>query len=79
MIVPSYVEARAALRTLITESCRRDLSKAFVAWLLQEPDQRAELAAITAEAATREGADQDFQTIAILGFAADAGLLSEPQ
>ena len=50
-----------------------------MAWLLREPDRRAELASIAAEAATREGADQDFQTIAILGFAADAGLLSEPQ
>jgi hypothetical protein len=34
---------------------------------------------IADEAANRDGANRDFQTIAILGFAADAGFLSEPQ
>jgi hypothetical protein len=79
VIEPSHIEALAALRTHIVESCRRDLSKIFVAWLLQEPEQRAEVALIADEAANRQGANQDFQTIAILGFAADAGFLSEPQ
>jgi hypothetical protein len=79
MIALSHVEARAALRTRIAASCRRDLSKVFAAWLLQEAEQRAEFASIAGQAAKREGADQDFQTIAILGFAAEAGLLSGPQ
>jgi hypothetical protein len=55
------------------------LSKVFVAWLLEEPERSLEFASIAAQAAKRQGADQDFQTIAILGFAADAGLLSELQ
>lgn len=79
VIASSLIEVCAALRTRISESCRRNLSKTFGAWLLQEPEQRAELALIAAQAAKREGADQDFQTIAILGFAAEVGLLSEAQ
>ena len=78
-VVSSQVEIRAALRRRITKACRRDLSKAFIAWLLQEPEERTTLARITAEAAQREGADMDFQTVSVLGFAADAGLLSESQ
>lgn len=79
VIAPSHIEARAALRARATESCRRDLSKVFLAWLLQQSDQHAEFVSISAQAATRVGADQDFQTVAILGFAADAGLISEVQ
>jgi hypothetical protein len=55
------------------------LSKVFVAWVLEERERSVEFASIAAQAAKRQGADQDFQTIAILGFAADAGLLSELQ
>jgi hypothetical protein len=79
MMAPSLPEVRAALRTLIAESCRRDLSKVFVEWLMQESERGAGFASIATQAAQRDGADQDFQTIAILGFAADAGLLSELQ
>ena len=32
-------------------------------------------ASLVSEAATREGAQQDFQTVAILGFGAEAGIL----
>jgi len=79
VIAPSHVEALAALRARVSGSCQRDVSKVFAAWLLQEPEQRADFALIAAQAAKREGVDQDFQTISILGFAADAGLLSDPQ
>ena len=72
-------DARAALRRRLTESCRTELSKAFAAWLLREPDTDAEFASLVSEAATREGAQQDFQTVAILGFGAEAGILGAAQ
>ena len=68
-----------ALRKRIAESWQRDLSKAFIAWLLQDFNEPADLLPIAAQAAKREGAGQDFQTVAILGFAADAGVLSDPE
>ncbi len=40
------------------------------------PNTDAEFASLVREAATREGAQQDFQTVAILGFGADAGILA---
>jgi hypothetical protein len=55
------------------------LSKAFAAWLLRESERDADLASIADRAATREGAEQDFQTVAILGFAAGASILSAAQ
>jgi hypothetical protein len=58
-LAPSRVELSAALRTRITESCRRDLSRAFASWLLREPESRPEFAAMAALMAKREGADQD--------------------
>jgi hypothetical protein len=72
-------DARAALRRRLTESCRRELSRAFAAWLLRESESDAELISLVREAATREGAQQDFQTVAILGFGADVGILNEAQ
>lgn len=72
-------DARAALRRRLTESCRTELSRAFAAWLLREPETDAEFASLVSEAATREGAQQGFQTVAILGFGADAGLLGAAQ
>jgi hypothetical protein len=74
LIVTSDFALSAALRKRIAESCQRDLTKAFVAWLLEHP---ADLLSIAACAAKREGAGQDFQTVAILGFAADGGVLSQ--
>jgi hypothetical protein len=60
----------------MAECCERNLSKTFVWWLLREPQGRAEFVSIVGAAGKSEGADQDFQTIAILGFAADANILS---
>jgi hypothetical protein len=45
--------------------------------LLEDFNQPTRLLSIAAQAAKREGAGQDFQTVAILGFAAYAGVLSE--
>jgi hypothetical protein len=67
-------DARADLRRRASEDGRTELSRAFAAWLLREND--GELASLVSEAATREGAQQDFHTAAILGFGAEAGLLT---
>jgi hypothetical protein len=70
-------DARAALRRRAYDDGRTELSRTFGAWLLRETD--AEFASLVGEAATREGAQQDFQTAAILGFGAHAGMLGAKQ
>ena len=72
-------DARAALRRRASEDGRTELSRAFGAWLLRDAERDAEFASLVSEAATREGAQQDFQTVAILGFGADAGILGAEQ
>src|SRR5438445_9801727 len=72
-------DARAALRRRLTEPCRPELSRVFAAGLLREPKTDAEFASLISDAAAREGAQQDFQTVAILGFGADAGTLRAAQ
>jgi hypothetical protein len=79
VIAASYAEARATLRAQMAETCRSDLNNAFEVWLSREAEPSADFASITEQAAKKEGADQDFQTAALLGFAADADLLSELQ
>jgi hypothetical protein len=76
VITASHAEARATLRAQMAATCLSDLNKAFEVWLLREPEQSAGFASIVDQAAKREGADQDFQTAALLGFAAVAGVLS---
>src|ERR1700722_2331475 len=66
-------DARAALQRRTSEDGRTELSRAFSAWLLRE--NAGELVSLVGEAATREGAQQDFHAVAILGFGAEAGLL----
>src|SRR5438445_96859 len=65
-------DARAALRRRASEDSRTELSRAFGAWLLRDTNQDSEFASLVREATTREGARQDFHTVAILGFGADA-------
>jgi hypothetical protein len=72
-------DARAALRRRASEDGRTELSRAFAKWLLHETNTDAEFASLVNEAATREGAQQDFHTVAILGFGADAGILEAEQ
>lgn len=69
-------DSRAALRRRTSEDGRTELSRAFAAWLLADIALQSEFAALVREAATREGARQDFHTVAILGFGSDAGLLT---
>jgi hypothetical protein len=70
-------DARAALRRRVSEDSRTELSRAFAGWLLHgtEAHMDAGLDTLVPEASTREGAQQDFQTVAILGFGANAGIL----
>ena len=73
MTATTHLAVSIALRNQIVESCARDQTKAFVAWLLEgfnQPDFRS----IAARTANWEGADQHFQIVATLGFAADAGV-----
>jgi hypothetical protein len=72
-------DARVALRRRLSETCRTKLSRSFAAWLLREAERDAEFVSLVGEAATREGAQQDFRTVAILGFGADAGILDAVQ
>jgi hypothetical protein len=51
----------------------------FTAWLLREAEGDADFGSLVSEAATREGAQQDFQTVAILGFGADGGKVGADQ
>ena len=69
-------DARAALRRRATEESRTELSRAFGAWLLRDTSRDSEFVSLVREAATRQGAQQDFHTVAILGFGADAGILA---
>ena len=69
-------DARAALRRRASEDGRTELSRAFGAWLRRDASRDSEFASLVRDAATRQGAQQDFQTVAVLGFGADAGILA---
>ena len=51
----------------------------FAAWLLGEVQKDAEFISIVERAAVHDGAQQTFQAVAILGFAAHAGVLARKQ
>jgi hypothetical protein len=72
-------DARAALRRRLADTDRTELSRAFAAWLLREPPLKAEFESLVAAAADRKGAQQDFQTVAILGYGSEAGVLESLQ
>jgi hypothetical protein len=72
-------DARAALRRRAAEAGRPELSRAFAAWLLRGREMDIEFASVVTDATARIGAQQDFQTVAILGFGAQAGILSALQ
>ena len=72
-------DARAALRRRLADTDRTELSRAFAAWLLREPDLKTEFSSLVAAAAGRKGAQQDFQTVAILGYGSEAAMLNAQQ
>lgn len=74
-----HVDLHSAVRSYLVKPCRRELSTAFEAWLLRAAGKDRELTSLAIKCATRKGAQQDFQTVAVLGFAAHAGVLAETQ
>jgi len=72
-------DAREALRRRVVDVGGTELGRAFSAWLLGDTATSGGLASLVSDAATREGAMQDFPTVAILGFGAHAGLLGADQ
>jgi hypothetical protein len=67
-------DARGTLQRTLAHRPQADLAIAFGYWMLMRPVDAAEVAKITCEAMQRSGAQQDFQTIATLGFATASGL-----
>jgi hypothetical protein len=72
-------DARAALRRRVAHVGRTELSQSFAAWLVGDTETDSGFTSLVNEAALREGALQDFPTVAILGFGADAGILGAEQ
>jgi len=72
-------DPRIALRRHFAASRPRELSKVFAAWLLGKPGNDAGFVSSVENAAVQDGAQQVFQTVAILGFAAQAGVLAQTQ
>jgi hypothetical protein len=67
-------DARASLQRTLKHRPQTDLAIVFSYWILMRPAEAAEAANSVVDAMQRSGAQQDFQTIATLGFAADSGL-----
>jgi hypothetical protein len=71
-------DARAALQRALTCRPQSDPAIVFGYWMLMRPGDAAESMQIATDAMQRSGAQQDFQTVATLGFARESGLL-EPE
>ena len=72
-------DPRQKIRAQMRALSPRGVDLAFATWLLREPDLVSELRPVVKAAAAREGADQDFENTALLGFAASSGILAEEQ
>jgi hypothetical protein len=68
-------DARATLQRTLAHRPQTDLAIVFGYWILMRPTDAPEAAKIVSEAVQKGGAQQDFQTIATLGFATASGLL----
>jgi hypothetical protein len=69
------VDARAALERSLKSRPQPDIALVFGSWIAQAAAETSEAATIAAAAVQRSGAQQDFQTVAILGYALHGGLL----
>jgi REase_DpnII-MboI len=69
------VDARTALRRCLASRPQSDLAVVFGFWVFTDPADSTQARNIAIAAARRAGAQQDFQTVATLGFALDCGLL----
>ena len=70
-------DARAALQRALTRRPQADSSIAFGYWMLMRPGDAPEARQIGTSAMQRSGAQQDFHTVATLGFAGESGLLGQ--
>jgi hypothetical protein len=68
-------DARAALQRTLAHRPQADLAIVFSHWILMRPEDVTEATKIAAATMQRSGAQQDFQTVASLGFATASGLL----
>ena len=69
-------DARAMFERTLAQRPQTDLAIVFGYWILMRPADAPQAEKIISEAVQRSGAQQDFQTIATLGFATASGLLS---
>jgi hypothetical protein len=73
-------DAKAGLTRIIASlSGQNNLDEAFAAWLLQGEDLGLSLAGPAREAASNVGASRTYQDVAILGFALDAGEITDDE
>jgi REase_DpnII-MboI len=68
-------DARATLQRTLTHRPQADLAIVFGYWIMRRPADAPEAAKIVSAAMQRSGAQQDFPTVATLGFATASGLL----
>src|SRR5665213_327077 len=68
-------DASAALRRKITARPQPDLALIFGHWIVSGTALTSEIQTIAASAAQRGGAQQDYRTVAVLGYASACGLL----
>ena len=68
-------DARALLQRALAQRPQADLALVFGYWILMRPTDTADATKIIAAAMQRSGAQQDFQTVATLGFATASRLL----
>jgi hypothetical protein len=75
-----FEDARTALlREVGRLRGRVDLDEAFAAWAVAGQDDGRNLRNIAEAASQRKGASRSYRDVAILGFAADAGVIESPQ
>lgn len=70
-------DAAATLSRQLKLRPQTDLAIVFARWIGAAPDDGAEARQAIAAAAARTGAQQDFQTVAALGFASHGGILDQ--
>ena len=68
-------DARAVLDRQLEDVPEGDLAVEFWYWARRQPERKPDATTAARQLAQRSGAQQDFQTVAALGFALDAGLL----
>ena len=68
-------DANAFLRRCVAVRPQSDLALIFGHWMSAGTPASLEIQSIVASATQRGGAQQDYQTVAVLGYASDCGLL----